>query len=207
MTQLKEATIEKLKTLIAGSSMSRRECTTAPLPSKTMWFQLTTAKEFSIEDTGDIAVDSDENLKIEGENIRSYGIKTEEIKNKTSQLSTVACSDIKAKRMEKTNAEVIAVYCEKEKRMKRNRCQVCGTKQSSANKSKSKKYICGQCAKKQKKIIQTNNPKKGKIGRCRKCVIKRQKIATLSPLTLFYNLFATLALSPKKSSWNGRNLL
>lgn len=277
LTQLQKATIGKLDTLITASIASRRECTTSPSPSKTMWLQLsTTAKEFSIKDLEKTAVESDESLKIEAENIpikskprkirkvacnaRKFGVmenrivavhrkktkrtnrettriatdqlKNENVKTQKSETEEIAYEDakvndtkklvtstqvIKIKKLQQRNRknEVIPidkVQVERIKRIKRYRCQLCGKKQSSANKSK--KYICRRCVKMQKKNILVDNTKKIKMGRCRRCIMKRKKTTNgptystaLTPLNMFYNLCATLALSPKKASWNGRALL
>lgn len=110
------------------------------------------------------------------------------------------------------------VNVERVKKRKRNRCQICGRKQSAVDTRK--KYVCLKCLKMRQKMLHADNvkvkrnKKKSKNGHCRKCLMNRNEIAAnavtatepvcTATLKTFYNLCATLALSPKKPSWNGR---
>lgn len=135
---------------------------------------------------------------------------------KKRKMSEFVVSEIKNKKnvkKDKSNADakkrlrIEKLKTEKDFKGKQYHCLLCGIKRKSVN-GKDQKYICRQCVKKRKKIIYADddNVKKNRNGRCKRCVMKRKRItanditnvppvysATLTP---YYNLCATLALTP-----------
>lgn len=145
--------------------------------------------------------------------------KVKKVKRETENSETEAVKFKKRNRGTKGIA-IDEVKFERVKKRKRNRCQMCGKKQSSTDERKT--CICRHCVKMQKRMMHVDNVKMKwdktiKDGRCRRCEMKRNKITDAvtsanapvytATLNTFYNLCASLALSPKKPSWNGRVLL